>query len=75
MAYSTLNINTACLVANLLQEMEDRDMTIEEYVQYETMKALRNGKVYNWETATYAIVYNDALASKSDFSYEPTVSP
>ncbi|GJS22116.1 hypothetical protein Tco_0450748 [Tanacetum coccineum] len=33
--------------------MEDRDMTMEEYVQYETEKALRNGKVYNWETATY----------------------
>ncbi|GKA62370.1 pentatricopeptide repeat-containing protein [Tanacetum coccineum] len=34
-------------------EMEDRDMTIEEYVQYETEKALRNGKVYNWKTTTY----------------------
>ncbi|GJY39370.1 hypothetical protein Tco_0425734 [Tanacetum coccineum] len=33
--------------------MEDRDMTMEEYVQYETEKALRYGKVYNWETATY----------------------
>ncbi|GKE56499.1 hypothetical protein Tco_1495684 [Tanacetum coccineum] len=28
-------------------------MTMEEYVQYETEKALRNGKVYNWETAKY----------------------
>ncbi|GJS91634.1 hypothetical protein Tco_0774270 [Tanacetum coccineum] len=28
-------------------------MTMEEYVQYEIEKALRNGKVYNWETATY----------------------
>ncbi|GJW50662.1 hypothetical protein Tco_0092013 [Tanacetum coccineum] len=28
-------------------------MTMQEYVQYETEKALRNGKVYNWETATY----------------------
>ncbi|GJY41084.1 hypothetical protein Tco_0428354 [Tanacetum coccineum] len=75
--------------------MEDRDMTVEEYVQYEIEKALRNGKVYNWETATYskiwydedvhylkifkseflAIVYNDALVSKSDFSSEPTISP
>ncbi|GJW87362.1 hypothetical protein Tco_0162702 [Tanacetum coccineum] len=36
-----------------LQEMEDRDMTMEEYVQYENEKALRNGKVYNWETAMY----------------------
>nr|GEY63615.1 hypothetical protein [Tanacetum cinerariifolium] len=59
------------------------------------LKSLRNGKVYNWETATYdkilydedvhylrlfetefpAIVYNDALAYKPDFSSEPTVSP
>ncbi|GJW66064.1 hypothetical protein Tco_0117948 [Tanacetum coccineum] len=68
-------------------------MTMEEYVQYKTEKALKNGKVYNWETAMYGkiwydedfhyviffemefptIVYNDALASKSDFSSEPTV--
>ncbi|GJU99282.1 hypothetical protein Tco_1328553 [Tanacetum coccineum] len=33
--------------------MEDLDMTMEEYVQYETEKALRNAEVYNWETATY----------------------
>ncbi|GKB97971.1 hypothetical protein Tco_0984108 [Tanacetum coccineum] len=43
--------------------MEDRDMTMEEYVQYETEKALKNGKVYNWETTTYG------------FSSEPTISP
>ncbi|GJY45753.1 hypothetical protein Tco_0434816 [Tanacetum coccineum] len=75
--------------------MEDQDMTMEEYVQYETEKALRNDKVYYWETATYdkiwydedvhylrlfetefpTIVYNDALASKPDFSSEPTVIP
>ncbi|GJZ09281.1 hypothetical protein Tco_0543564 [Tanacetum coccineum] len=75
-------------------EMDDPDITMEEYVQLETERALRNGKVYNWETITYgkiwydedvyylrffeeefpAIVYNDALASKSDFSSEPMVS-
>ncbi|GKC23725.1 hypothetical protein Tco_1413608 [Tanacetum coccineum] len=33
--------------------MEDRDMTMEEYVQYETEKALSNCKVYNWETVMY----------------------
>ncbi|GJY71328.1 hypothetical protein Tco_0475031 [Tanacetum coccineum] len=33
--------------------MVDRDMTMKEYAQYETEKALRNDKVYNWETATY----------------------
>ncbi|GJR18544.1 hypothetical protein Tco_0967071 [Tanacetum coccineum] len=40
-------------IPNLLLEMKDRNMTMEEYVQYEIEKALRNGKVYNWETATY----------------------
>nr|GEU78186.1 retrovirus-related Pol polyprotein from transposon TNT 1-94 [Tanacetum cinerariifolium] len=39
-------------------------MTMEEYVPYETEKALRN-----------AIVYNDALASKLGFSSEPIISP
>ncbi|GKA33136.1 hypothetical protein Tco_0719503 [Tanacetum coccineum] len=33
--------------------MEDRDMTMEEYLQYENEKALRNDKIYNWETGTY----------------------
>nr|GEU56223.1 hypothetical protein [Tanacetum cinerariifolium] len=74
--------------------MDDPDITIKEYVQLETERALRNGKVYNWETATYgkiwydedvhylrfvetkftAIIYNDALASTSGFSSEPTTA-
>ncbi|GJZ78835.1 hypothetical protein Tco_0643672, partial [Tanacetum coccineum] len=29
------------------------DITIEEYIRLKTEKALRKGKVYNWETATY----------------------
>nr|GEX56923.1 hypothetical protein [Tanacetum cinerariifolium] len=46
-------------VFDLCREMEDRDMTMEEYIQYETEKALRNGKVYNWKTGTYGkILYN-----------------
>ncbi|GJY38831.1 hypothetical protein Tco_0425195 [Tanacetum coccineum] len=40
-------------VANLLQEIDDPNITMEKYVQYETGRALRNGKMYNWETATY----------------------
>ncbi|GKF25216.1 hypothetical protein Tco_0081110, partial [Tanacetum coccineum] len=75
--------------------MDDPDITMKEYVQIETERALRNGKVYNWEIGTYGkiwydedvhylkfvemefptIVYNDALASKSDFISKPTVSP
>ncbi|GJU97034.1 hypothetical protein Tco_1326305 [Tanacetum coccineum] len=43
----------ALFPSGILMEMEDRDMTLEEYVQYETEKALRNGKVYNLETTTY----------------------
>ncbi|GKD54103.1 hypothetical protein Tco_1287490 [Tanacetum coccineum] len=44
--------------------MDNLDMTMEEYVQLETERALRS-----------AIVYNDASASKLKFSSEPTVSP
>ncbi|GKB60738.1 hypothetical protein Tco_0916924, partial [Tanacetum coccineum] len=29
------------------------DITMEEYIRLETKKALRKGKVYSWETATY----------------------
>nr|GEW29920.1 hypothetical protein [Tanacetum cinerariifolium] len=62
--------------------MEDPNITMEEYIMLEEEKARRHGKVYNWETATYdfenefpAIVYNDALASKSDFLTEHIVGP
>ncbi|GJY17948.1 hypothetical protein Tco_0389439 [Tanacetum coccineum] len=33
--------------------MDGPDITMEEYVRYETEKALRNGQTYNWETAKY----------------------
>nr|GEV47309.1 hypothetical protein [Tanacetum cinerariifolium] len=33
--------------------MDDPDITMEDYVHYETEKSLRNGQVYNWETAKY----------------------
>nr|GEX57145.1 hypothetical protein [Tanacetum cinerariifolium] len=45
--------------------MDDPDITMKEYVQIETERAIRND--------FSAIVYNDALASKSYFSSEPTV--
>nr|GEW97222.1 hypothetical protein [Tanacetum cinerariifolium] len=41
------------------KEIEDRDMTMEEYVQLETERALQNGKVYNWETAMYGKIWYD----------------
>nr|GEU45904.1 hypothetical protein [Tanacetum cinerariifolium] len=55
--------------------MDDPNITMEEYIRLEEEKARRHGKVYNWETATYAIVYIDALTSKSDFLIEPTMCP
>ncbi|GKD94315.1 zinc finger, CCHC-type containing protein, partial [Tanacetum coccineum] len=45
-------------------KMDNPDTTMEEYVQYETEKALRNGKVYNWESAKY----------ESDFSSKPALN-
>ncbi|GKC48244.1 hypothetical protein Tco_1065966 [Tanacetum coccineum] len=42
---------------------DDPNITMEEYVRLKTERVLRNGKVYNWETATY------------ELSSEPTVSP
>nr|GEY72515.1 hypothetical protein [Tanacetum cinerariifolium] len=45
--------------------MEDYDMTMEEHVQYETKKALRNGKVYTWELLRMV---------RSGFSSKDTVS-
>nr|GEW32068.1 hypothetical protein [Tanacetum cinerariifolium] len=43
--------------------MDDPDITIEEYIRLKEEKSRRHGKVYNWETATYALLC------------EPTVSP
>ncbi|GJR93195.1 hypothetical protein Tco_0265369 [Tanacetum coccineum] len=44
---------------NLLQEMDDLGINMEEYVPRETKRALKNGKVYNWETATYGKIGYD----------------
>ncbi|GKB66466.1 hypothetical protein Tco_0927878 [Tanacetum coccineum] len=33
--------------------MDNPDIPIEEYIRLETEKALRKGKVYNWEIDTY----------------------
>nr|GEW29828.1 hypothetical protein [Tanacetum cinerariifolium] len=39
--------------------MDEPNITIEEYIQLETEKALRKCKVYNWETATYGNIRYD----------------
>ncbi|GKC48557.1 hypothetical protein Tco_1071302, partial [Tanacetum coccineum] len=35
-------------------KMDDPNITMKEYIRLEEEKACRRGKVYNWETATYA---------------------
>nr|GEV04757.1 hypothetical protein [Tanacetum cinerariifolium] len=55
--------------------MDDPNITMEEYIRLEEEKSQKRGKVFNWETTKYAIVYNDALTSKSDFSTETTLCP
>ncbi|GKC52826.1 hypothetical protein Tco_1075571 [Tanacetum coccineum] len=52
--------------------MDNPNITMEEYIRLEEEKAHRRGKVYNWETATYA--FNDTLTSQATLSCEPTVS-
>ncbi|GKF03162.1 hypothetical protein Tco_0030085, partial [Tanacetum coccineum] len=38
-------------------EMDDFYITMEEYVQLETKRALRNDKLYNWKTVTYGKIW------------------
>ncbi|GJS98299.1 hypothetical protein Tco_0819469 [Tanacetum coccineum] len=48
---------------------------MEEYIRLEEEKARKHGKVFNWETTKYAIVYNDAQTSKSDLLTELILIP
>nr|GEV66756.1 hypothetical protein [Tanacetum cinerariifolium] len=68
--------------------MDDPDITMGEYVQLETDRALKNGKVNNWETATYGKIRYDedihylrffetkfpAIVYDNALTSEPTVS-
>ncbi|GJU29424.1 hypothetical protein Tco_1173013 [Tanacetum coccineum] len=40
-------------------EIDDPDITMEEYIRFKTEKALRKGKVYNSKTATYGQIRYD----------------
>ncbi|GJS25107.1 hypothetical protein Tco_0453739 [Tanacetum coccineum] len=45
--------------ASLLQEMDDPNITMEEYIQLMADKARGRDQTFNWETATYDEVYCD----------------
>ncbi|GKB02806.1 hypothetical protein Tco_0830895 [Tanacetum coccineum] len=51
--------------------MDDPNITMAEYIRLEEEKARRR----DFENEFPAIIYNDALTSKSNFLTEPTVSP
>ncbi|GKD79651.1 hypothetical protein Tco_1342272 [Tanacetum coccineum] len=53
--------------------MDDPNITMEEYIRLDEEKAQKCGKVFNWETAKYAIAFNDGVSSET-LSCEPTVS-
>ncbi|GJW56099.1 hypothetical protein Tco_0102830 [Tanacetum coccineum] len=53
--------------------MDDPNITMEEYIKLEEEKARRHGRTFNWQTATYVIVFDDT--SDAALSCEPTVSP
>nr|GEY81190.1 hypothetical protein [Tanacetum cinerariifolium] len=46
--------------------MDDPNITTEEYIRLEEEKACRRGKVYNWETATYALLCEPTVSSLND---------
>ncbi|GKB71627.1 hypothetical protein Tco_0933039 [Tanacetum coccineum] len=53
-----------------LGQVKMEDITMEEYIQLESEKALKRSHMFNWETAMY-----DASTSKPEVSSKPTVSP
>ncbi|GKB28124.1 hypothetical protein Tco_0867525 [Tanacetum coccineum] len=57
--------------------MDDPNITMEEYIRLEEEKAHRNGKVYNWEIATYARIWDDDEVHnlRSVETEFPTINP
>ncbi|GKC52044.1 hypothetical protein Tco_1074789 [Tanacetum coccineum] len=43
----------------VLKIMGDPNITMEEYIRLEEEKARKRGKVFNWETAKYGIIWYD----------------
>nr|GEY48140.1 hypothetical protein [Tanacetum cinerariifolium] len=59
--------NAECLNSNSLQEMENSNITKEEYTQLMPDKARRRGQTFNLKTATYA--YPGEQIRRIDFQY------
>ncbi|GJU07568.1 hypothetical protein Tco_1123998 [Tanacetum coccineum] len=50
--------------------MDESDLTMEEYIEFQAEKAQRRGQTFTWETATYRKVYCDDLDSFTDFEID-----
>ncbi|GJS69133.1 hypothetical protein Tco_0701974 [Tanacetum coccineum] len=48
------------------KDTENPGTTMEEYVQFETERDLRNGEIYNWETAKYESKFSSKPELKSE---------
>nr|GEV04689.1 hypothetical protein [Tanacetum cinerariifolium] len=58
--HGVLSYLTVFFLAILLQvNMDDPNITLEEYIRLEEEKACRRGKVYNWKTATYGKIWDN----------------
>ncbi|GJZ56716.1 hypothetical protein Tco_0612210, partial [Tanacetum coccineum] len=56
-----------------LVNMDDPNITMEEYIRLEEEKDHRRGKVYNWKTATYGKIWN--VEDVHDLRYVETEFP
>nr|GEX42486.1 hypothetical protein [Tanacetum cinerariifolium] len=63
--------------------MDDPNITMEEYFQLEEEKARRCGQVYNWETATYSMIWqtqtsntlHNAIMEAGSKDHPPMLAP
>ncbi|GJZ35651.1 hypothetical protein Tco_0581468 [Tanacetum coccineum] len=70
-------------IKDLYAEMDDPDITMEEYIRLEKEKARRRGQTFNWETPTYGKVrYREDIDYLKDFKidfpaivYEDALTP
>ncbi|GJZ60197.1 hypothetical protein Tco_0616013, partial [Tanacetum coccineum] len=51
-------------------KMDNPEITMEEYIQFEAKKDRRHGQTFNWETAIYSKVYYEDIDYLKDFEIE-----
>ncbi|GKC10385.1 hypothetical protein Tco_1007167 [Tanacetum coccineum] len=54
-----INAHPARVHSGKSNKMDDPNITMEEYIRLEEVKAPKHGKVFNWETAKYGKIWYD----------------